>query len=233
MRHTAEFVCHSSPIVPRPLGKALDVSVDEELCIFVVVFLVMSCCCWGVGRGSSVIDNVFVVLSFFHFQFVGVHRSNKPCIIVLQIITLSGLRSFIFHIKSSSHLLAGLPALFWVFVDMIILEFHSAAFLVHPSGFWVANRRACHHFSFFCVSIQFVMLYVSILSSASFVLHFMYSIQSSRSSSWLADHHRMKYCCLVRIHHVWNLLLEYPRFFRQHECLLLQVLFAFVFSLSG
>ena len=69
------------------------------------------------------------------------------------------------------------------FVEMMSLGFHSAAFLVPLSGFGVAIRRACRHFSFFCVSTQFVMLRVSICSS---VLHFTCSIQSSRLSSWLA-----------------------------------------------
>ena len=49
----------------------------------------------------------------------------------------------------------------------------------------MAIRRAWRHFSFFCVSAQFVMLYVSVLSSASVALLFMCSIQSSNSSSWL------------------------------------------------
>ena len=37
--HTASFVCHKWRVVPRPLGKALDVSVDEELWVFLVVLL--------------------------------------------------------------------------------------------------------------------------------------------------------------------------------------------------
>ena len=32
-----------------------------------------------VGSGSSVVDEVFGVLSFFLFPFVGAHRNNKPC----------------------------------------------------------------------------------------------------------------------------------------------------------
>ena len=63
--------------------------------------------------GSSVVDNVLGVLSFFLFPFVDVHRSDKPCIIVLQVVTLSGLRfsPLTKSFRSSSHLLAGLPAL--------------------------------------------------------------------------------------------------------------------------
>ena len=50
----------------------------------------------------------------------------------------------------------------------------------------MAIRMACRHFNFFCVSNHVVMLYVSIFSSASFKLLFVCSIQSSKSSSWLA-----------------------------------------------
>ena len=41
---------------------------------------------------------------------------------------------------------------------MISPRFHLAAFLVRLSGIWVAIRKACCHFSFFCVSTQFVFL---------------------------------------------------------------------------
>ena len=40
---------------------------------------------------------MFGEVTFFLFPFVDVLRSHKPCIIVLQIITLSGLRFFISH----------------------------------------------------------------------------------------------------------------------------------------
>ena len=50
-----------------------------------------------VVSGASIVDNEFGVLSFFLFPFVDVLRSDKPCIIVLQIITLSGFSFFIFH----------------------------------------------------------------------------------------------------------------------------------------
>ena len=69
---------------------------------------------------------------------------------------------------------------------MMSPRFHSASFLVHLSGFGVAIRRGCRHFSFFCVSTQLVMLYVSICSSASSVILFPCSFQSSTLSSWLA-----------------------------------------------
>ena len=50
-----------------------------------------------IGLGSSVIDNVFGVLPFFPFPFVVFFRSNKQCIFVIQIITLSGFSFCISH----------------------------------------------------------------------------------------------------------------------------------------
>ena len=50
--------------------------------------------------------------------------------------------------RSSSHLLASLPALLWVLVDLSSPGFHSAAFLVHVSWLCVGFRRAFRHFSF-------------------------------------------------------------------------------------
>ena len=117
------------------------------------------------------------VLSFYLLPVVGVCCSIKPCSVVLWIIALGGL---------SSHILVGLPALLWVSVDLSSVGFHSAAFLVHLSLLCVTIRRACRHFIFFCASYQFVMPCISIISSASFVLLFTSSIQSSRLSSWLA-----------------------------------------------
>ena len=69
---------------------------------------------------------------------------------------------------------------------MMSPRFHSAAFLVHLSGFGVAIHRACRLFSFLCVSTQLVMLCVSICSSASSVILVPYAIQSSSLSSRLA-----------------------------------------------
>ena len=52
-----------------------------------------------------------------------------------------------------------------------------------------------------------------------------------REASWgPLHHHRMKYCCLGRLHHVCCRLLEYPRSFHRHECLFLQQLFYFCIS---
>ena len=47
--------------------------------------------------GSSIVDNVSGVLSFFLVPLVDVIHSNNPCIIVLQIVASCGLRFFIFH----------------------------------------------------------------------------------------------------------------------------------------
>ena len=61
----------------------------------------------------------------------------------------------------------------------------------------VLSRSAAQARARFCVSM---------FSSASFVLLFTYSIQSSRLSSWLVafflHRRRMKICCLGRIHFV-------------------------------
>ena len=75
----------------------------------------VACCVlrrWYCGMlGSSVIDNMFSVSSFLLFQFAVIFRSNKPCIIVLQIITLSGLSFFIFH----KLIQVAFPSLGWSF----------------------------------------------------------------------------------------------------------------------
>ena len=133
--------------------------------------------------------------------------------------------------RSSSHLLASLPALLWVLVDLSSPGFHSAAFLVHLcfALCWVSQGVSPLQFLLFLyetklspptrqtsenkkersaprwrlsretnqVSRAFTTvlsrsaaqararLCVSMFSSASFVLFFTYSIQSSRLSSWL------------------------------------------------
>ena len=50
----------------------------------------------AIGLESSVIDNVFGVLSFFLSPLVDVFRNTKPCII-FQIIALSDFSFVIFH----------------------------------------------------------------------------------------------------------------------------------------
>ena len=112
-----------------------------------------------VVSASSFSDAVFGVLSFF-FPLVDVLRSNEPFILVLQIIILSGLRFIIFH----KVIQIVFPSFGWSSCSPLSLcrydktGFHSPAFLVQLSGFWVAIRRACRQFSFFCVSTQLVML---------------------------------------------------------------------------
>ena len=177
----------------------------------------------GVELESSVIDNVFDALSFFLFPFVDVFRNNKPCIIVFRSLLTN---SF----KSTSHLLACLPVSLCVLVDMMSPAFHSAASLVHLSWLCVAIRRAWHHFNFLCVWTQSVVLYVRIFRQL-LSCFLKYSIQSSESSSCL-HHHRMKYCCLGRVHRVCCLFLEYPCIFRRQECLFLFFDFR-IFILSG
>ena len=133
--------------------------------------------------------------------------------------------SFAKSFKSSSHLLAGLPALHSSLCRCGKLpDSTQRLFLVHLSGFWVSIRKACRHFRFFCVSTQFVMLYVSIFHQ--FLSCFFLRIKSNILGRLLGllcrlHHHRMKYCCLRRNHHVCCLLLEYPRLCRRHACLFL------------
>ena len=143
--------------------------------------------------------------------------------------------SFAKSFRSSSHLLPGLPALLWVFVDLLSPGFHSAAFLVHLSWNFVAIRIACRHFSFFCVSTQFVMPYVSIFLSFFHASFHVFNLQDCPHGLLCFLHRRrMKCCCLGRLHHVCCLLLEYPRLFHRLECLFLQVSVYFcIFSLSG
>ena len=133
--------------------------------------------------GSSVISNVFGVLSLSLFTLVNVFRDNKPCVIVLQIITFEWLQFLHLSQIHSSRL-----SIFWL-VSLLSFEslsgFHSVAVLVHVSGLRVAIRRACRHCSFFCFSTPFAMLCVRILPAASLALLFMCSSQSSKSFSWL------------------------------------------------
>ena len=63
--------------------------------------------------------------------------------------------------------------------------FHSATLLVHLSGLWAAIRRARRHFSFFLCFDTFCVVVCQHFSSESLALRFMYSVQTSNSSSWL------------------------------------------------
>ena len=65
--------------------------------------------------------------------------------------------------------------------------FHSTALLVHISGLWVAIRRGLSTFQFLLLCLDPTCDVVcQHFSSASLALLFLYSIQSSKSSSWLA-----------------------------------------------
>ena len=79
---------------------------------------------------------------------MNVFRDNKPCVIVLQIITFEWLQFLHLSQIHSSRL-----SIFWL-VSLLSFEslsgFHSVAVLVHVSGLRVAIRRACRHCSFFC-----------------------------------------------------------------------------------
>ena len=161
-----------------------------------------SCCCWA---PQSSITCWAWCLSFF----------SHPLMFIV-------VTSHVLLFSNSLHPISWLVFLLSIesFVEMMSPRFHSAAFLVHLSGFVVAIRRACRHFSFRCVSTQLVMLYVSICSSASSVFLFPCSIQSSRWSSWLALLSPSSWNeILLSCHHVCCLLPESPRLFHRHECL--------------
>ena len=82
---------------------------------------------------------------------------------------------------SSSHLFLGLPIALLVFYLELRSGFHSAAFFSHLSHGEVAILSANFHFIFLWVLFQQRIFARSILSKASAVLLFMYSIQSSSS----------------------------------------------------
>ena len=140
----------------------------------------MSWCCPMLG--SSVIDNMLRVLSFFLFPTRRhFFRSNKPCITVCQIITFNSLGFFIFY----KLIQVVFPSLCWYSCFSLCSCRDDKSWVPLGSSFgpsfWslCAIRKAWRHFSFFCVSTQFVMLQVDIFSTAS------YSIQSSNSSPGL------------------------------------------------
>ena len=56
------------------------------------------------GSDSSVVDNVFGVLPFFPFPFVDVHRSDKPCITIFQLVFLLSFESVSMSTSSESTL---------------------------------------------------------------------------------------------------------------------------------
>ena len=133
-----------------------------------------------VVSGSSMAANVFGVLCFFLFPFVDVLRSDKPCIIVLQIITLSGLRFFIFHKVFQ----VVFPSFGWSSCSPLSLCRYDKAPDSTQRLFWsICLDFGWRSAGLVAISVSsvfqppFVMLHVSIFSSASFVLLFMCSIQ--------------------------------------------------------
>ena len=68
---------------------------------------------------------------------------------------------------------------------MLSPGFHSATLLVHLSGLWAAIRRARRHFNFFLCFDTICVVVCQHFSSESLALRFMYSVQTSNSSSWL------------------------------------------------
>ena len=98
-----------------------------------------SCCC-----------SITCLLSFFVFQFADVRRNNKPCIIVLQIITLSVLRFFI-KINVLLTVICGVGRLERYFVDMFAWWFATQAVVCRPNLFLdfvtiQEETRRCHSY---------------------------------------------------------------------------------------
>ena len=116
---------------------------------------------------------------FFFFPLVLLLCYPYRCVVVFMSLPFVARKSFI----SSSHLFVGLPTALHVLILVLWPGFHSAAFLAHVSFgsdvILIANR----HFILLCVSIQHGILAAFIRSSASAVLLFLYSIQSSCSIS--------------------------------------------------
>ena len=143
-----------------------------------------SCCCWAL---LSSITCWACCLSFFSHSLMFIVVTSHLFLFSKSLLRVASVFS---PFKVTQVVF---PSLGWSscspfesFVEMMSPRFHSAAFLVHLSGLGVAIRRACRHFSFFFVSTQIVMLDVNICSSASSVILFTCSFQSSRLSSWLA-----------------------------------------------
>ena len=162
--------------------------------------------------GSSVVDSVFGVLSFFLFPFV-----------VLQIITFVVFPSFGWSSCSVFSLCRyekpQIPLNGFSGPSVWILGGYPQG--LPPFQFLLRFKPICD------VVCQY-------FSSASFVL--LFCIHTSLLSRLLGllccRHHRMKRCCLGRIHRMYCLFLEYHRLFRRHECLLLQVLGALLMLLT-
>ena len=183
------------------------------------------CCCFGMsslveGRvgnlsswccamlGSSIIDNMLRVLSFFLFT-IHRHFSQQQAMLLFfwghyfWVVWVSS--SFTNSFKSSSHLLAGLPASL-LSSCRDDKSCPSAALLVHLSGLWVAIRRACRRFRFLCVSTQFCVVVCQHFSSTSLALLFMCTQSNLRipllGLMCFLYHSRMRYCDLGNIHRV-------------------------------
>ena len=156
------------------------------------------CCCWcgdvvagdvvllmKLGLVPSIVDNVLGVLSFFLFQFMDVFRCNKPCIIVLQIITLSGFTFFIFH----QFIQVVFPSFGWSSCPPLGLCRDDESWGSHSAVrlswlVWQLGELIPFHFLLCLDTVCDVLC--QHFSSASFVILLLCAIQSSKSSSWLA-----------------------------------------------
>ena len=125
---------------------------------------------------------IFINFSFFPFFII--FCFHHPAVIVHEVILCfllcsSGFRN---SLRSSSHLLLGLPTCLRVSMLLSSPGCQSKTLLVHLFSGREAILLAIRHFSLQCVSIQHGIFCFSIRSSASLVLLLMYSIQSSSFS---------------------------------------------------
>ena len=139
---------------------------------------------------SSVILHIHCVFSFKYTPSSPIFGHVDPIIVGLNP-SFDWVFIFLFSstclrksLMSSSHLFLGLPIALLVLYLELRSGFHSAAFFSHHlSHGEVAILSANFHFIFLCVLFQQRIFARSILSKASAVLLFMYSIQSSSSIS--------------------------------------------------
>ena len=123
---------------------------------------------------------MFENFSSFSFLFFVIFYFVHPAVVILQIIFVFIL-SFSFHefLRSSSHLLLGLPTCLLALTLVSSPGCQLNTLLFHLFTGWVMILRAIRHFCLLGISIQHFILCFSMCSSASFVIFLMYSIQSS------------------------------------------------------
>ena len=116
--------------------------------------------------------------------FLGLDFVVVRAVVVRKIVFVFSCVSSMFRnsLKSSSHLLLGLPTCRLVLMLVSSPGCQSKTLLFHLFSFGKTILRAIRHFVLLCISSQHCILCFSICSLASLVLLFMNSIQSSSIS---------------------------------------------------